>query len=71
MIWLSTAMILTAFAAAALAIWFAPLALGLLGPGEFVFVGQVCFAVVALSFLEAVFARLPGGHETGHEPPGP
>ena len=69
--WHSTAMILAAFAAAALAAWVGPFILNPLGLAEFVLVTQLGLAIVALSVLEAVFARLPVGQETGHEAPDP
>ncbi len=58
MIWRSTALILVSFVAAGLAVWFTPLLLDPPGLGEFVFVVQVSFAILALSALEAVFRRL-------------
>jgi hypothetical protein len=59
MIWRSTAQILAAFVAAAIAVWFGPDLLDPLGLGEFAFVGQLCFAILVLSGLEALFRRLP------------
>jgi hypothetical protein len=59
MIWRSTAQILAAFVVAAITVWFSPELLGPLGLGEFVFVGQLCFAILVLSGLEALFRRLP------------
>jgi hypothetical protein len=63
MIWRSTVQILASFAVAGIAAWFGPLLIGLLGLNEFVFVGQVCLVILALSVLEALFRRfpLPGG----------
>jgi hypothetical protein len=60
MIWRSTALILVAFLAAGLAVWFGPDLLALAGLGGFAFVGQLCLAVLVLSALEAAFNRLPG-----------
>lgn len=57
MIWRSTAMILAAFVAAGLAVWFGPVLLGPVGLGEFSFVGQICLAILVLSALDAAFAR--------------
>ena len=54
----STVLILVAFAAATGAVWYGPVALDRAGLGEFVFVGQVCLAILALSFLEVLFRRL-------------
>ena len=51
-------MIVVAFVVAYVVIWFGPTLLNGLGLGEFVFVGQVCLVVLALSVLEKVFARL-------------
>jgi hypothetical protein len=56
--WHSTVLILIAFVIAGLVVWFGPMILGPLGLGEFVFVGQICFVILALSVLEAVFGRL-------------
>lgn len=55
---MSTVLILLAFAAAALAVWCAPLLLDPAGLGAFAFVGQVCAVILALSLLEAVFSRI-------------
>jgi hypothetical protein len=66
MIWRSTGLLLAAFVVAAASVWFSPVLLDLLGLSEFVFVGQVCFAILALSLLEAGYRRLPGGsHDPG------
>lgn len=54
---MSTVLILLAFAAAALAVWCAPILLDLAGLGAFAFVVQVCVAILALSLLETVFSR--------------
>jgi hypothetical protein len=74
MIWRSTALILAAFVAASLAVWFGPELLASLGLGEFGFIGQLCFAILVLSVLEALFRRLPGSSEPraadGQFPPG-
>jgi hypothetical protein len=59
MIWRSTVLILAAFLVAALAFWFAPALLDLVGLPEFGFIGQLCCVVLALSLLEAGFRRLP------------
>ena len=59
MIWRSTAQILAAFLAAGIAIWFGPALLGPLGLSEFAFLGQLSFAILALSLLEKAFRRLP------------
>jgi hypothetical protein len=60
MIWRSTAQILAAFLVAGIAVWFAPALLNSLGLSEFVFVGQLCLVILALSALDLVFRRLPG-----------
>ena len=60
MIWRSTVVILTAFMMAYAALWVAPIILLAIGLGEFVFVGQVCFAILTLSILEAAVIRFPG-----------
>jgi len=59
MIWRSTALILAAFLAAGIPVSFGPELLTALGLGEFAFVGQLGFAILVLSGLEAVFGRLP------------
>ncbi len=59
MIWRPTALILAAFLAAALAVWFTPDVLTPLGLGEFAFIGQLGSMILILSLLEAVFSRLP------------
>ena len=67
MTWRSTVQILAAFLAAGLAVWFGPSLLSLPGLGEFIFLGQLCLVILALSILEALFRRLPGSpadHET-------
>ena len=56
--WRATAFILVAFAAAALAMWCVPPVFGLAGLDAFVFVGQICFVVLALSVADVVFARI-------------
>ena len=58
MIWRPMALILGAFLAAGLAVWFVPALLDLVGLSEFVFVGQICVAILALSALEIMFSRL-------------
>jgi len=60
MIWRSTSLILISFAVASLVLWGAPLLFGPLGLGEFVFVGQIGLTILALSLLDAAFARVPG-----------
>jgi hypothetical protein len=60
MIWRSTAQILAAFLTSGLAVWFGPTLLNSLGLSEFVFVGQLCLVILALSALDLVFRRLPG-----------
>jgi hypothetical protein len=60
--WRSTTLILAAFVAAGLAVWFSPALLETLGLSEFAFLGQLCLAILALSALDAVFRRLPGSH---------
>jgi hypothetical protein len=59
MIWRSTAMILASFLIAAVVIWFAPRVFDLPGLSQFVWIGQLCLVILALSALEIVFARLP------------
>jgi hypothetical protein len=56
--WRAPALIVTAFVAVILVVWFGPDLLDRPGLGEFVFVGQVCFVVAILSGLEALFRRL-------------
>lgn len=58
MIWRSTVLILAAFAVSGLAVWFGPGLFGLIGLGEFAFVGQLCLALLVLSVLDVVFRRL-------------
>ena len=58
MIWRSTARLLTAFVVAGLSVRFTPDLLTPLGLSEFMFVGQLCCAILVLSILDAVFARL-------------
>jgi hypothetical protein len=58
--WRSTVLILMAFVGAGVAVWFAPALLDLVGLGEFAFVGQLCFAILVLSVLDAVFRRFAG-----------
>ena len=54
----AAAMILGACATAWLASQYGPVLLEKTGLGEFGIVGQLCFAVLGLSVLERVFARL-------------
>jgi hypothetical protein len=68
MIWRSTAMILAAFLAAGLAIWFAPVMFDFPGLREFIWIGEPCLVILVLSVLEVLFARLPD-QETGHHKP--
>jgi hypothetical protein len=73
-IWRSTAQILAAFLVAWLAVWFGPDLLIPLGLGEFVFIGQLCLVILALSLLEAVFRRIApprGTSSTGSTPSAP
>jgi hypothetical protein len=65
MIWRSTAQIVVAFVAAGLAIWFSPDLLVPLGLGEFARLGQLCFAILVLSVLDAVFVKLSTDHAIG------
>jgi hypothetical protein len=58
MIWRSTTLILAAFVAAGVTVWFTPDLLASLGLGEFAFLGQLSFAIVVLSVLDKVFSRL-------------
>lgn len=55
---LSTALILLAFAAAGLGVWFSPLLLDRIGLGEFAFLGQTCGVILILSVLETAFHRI-------------
>jgi hypothetical protein len=63
MIWRSTAQILVSFVVAGVIIWFSPLLCGLLGLGEFAFVGQLGLTILALSVLDRVFRRIPGSSD--------
>ena len=56
MMWRPVALILGAFLAAGLSVWFTPELFDLAGLGEFAFIGQVCAAVLVLSALERVFS---------------
>jgi hypothetical protein len=68
MIWRSTAQIVAAFVVAGLAVWFTPDVLVPLGLGEFAFVGQLCFAILVLSALDAAFRRLDQATGRHHDP---
>jgi hypothetical protein len=52
MSWNSIALIVAAFVAAGATVWFSPDLLGLLGLGEFAFVGQLCLTILVLSALD-------------------
>jgi hypothetical protein len=64
MIWRSTAQLVVAFVVAGLVVWFSPELLVLLGLGEFVFLGQLCLTILALSVLDAAFTQW-GKHDPG------
>ncbi len=64
MTWPSTAQLVLSFLLAELVVWFSPDLLIPLGLGEFVFLGQLCLAVLALSVLDLIFARW-GKHDSG------
>ncbi len=68
MIWRSTAQILIAFVVAWSAVWFSPLLLPALGLSEFVFVGQLCVAVLALSLLGALFGWIVPHNTSAPDP---
>jgi integral membrane sensor domain MASE1 len=69
MIWRSTAMIVAAFVAAAIAVWFGPELLAQIGLGEFAFLARFCFAILILSVLDLVFRRIPGPRAADTRPP--
>ena len=66
--WRSPTQIAIAFLVAGIVVWFSPLLLVHFGLGEFEFVGQVCLAVLALSVLDLILRRLPGGHSDDGAP---
>jgi hypothetical protein len=55
---MSAAMIVTAFAAASLAVWYTPTVLAPFGLAEFAFLGQLSVTILALSVLEVLFTLL-------------
>ena len=60
--WSSPAQIVAAFFVAGVVVWFSPLLLVPLGLGEFVILGQLCLAVLALSLLDLLFRRVTSDH---------
>jgi hypothetical protein len=63
MSWRSTVLILAAFVAAGIAVWFGPLLLEAPGLGEFGFIGQLGLPILVLTALELAFRRIPGASE--------
>jgi hypothetical protein len=63
----SAALVLAAFAAAWLTIFFSPVLLNFLGLGEFAIVGQAGFAILALSVLDRLYTRFFAAED--HPPP--
>jgi hypothetical protein len=60
MIWRSTAMLVVAFVAAGMAVWYSPVLMDRIGLGEFVFFGQLGLPILVLSLLEMLFRRISG-----------
>jgi hypothetical protein len=63
MIWRSTALILAAFVAAGVAVWFGPMLLDLLDLGQFGFIGQLGLPILVLTALDLAFRRVPGASD--------